>query len=234
MSATSPLPAARRARPVGWFFSRVAWRTQVVGTEHVPTTGPVIIAANHTGVIDGPIVFGVSPRPVHMMIKESMFRGPIGAFLRWSGQIPVDRENGRPALAAALAVLKRGDVVGIFPEGRRGRGDLSEVRGGVAWLALASGAPVVPAAVLGTRRTGESSGRLPGFRRRLFVLIGEPVTMERAPGTTGRQAQEQYARLVADALRTTVEAAVARSGIELPQDDPGTGTPGGTRISVDD
>jgi 1-acyl-sn-glycerol-3-phosphate acyltransferase len=205
-----------------------------VGAENMPADGPVIVAANHTGVIDGPIVFGVSPRPVHMMIKQSMFRGPIGSFLRWSGQIPVDRDNGRPALAAALSVLKRGDVVGIFPEGRRGRGDLSEVRGGVAWLALASGAPVVPAAVLGTRRTGEGSGKLPGFRRRLFVLIGEPVPMVREPGTTGKQAQEQYARLVANALRTTVEDAVELSGIELPQDDPGAGAPDGTGISPAD
>ena len=234
MSAAPSLPAARRATPVGWLLSRVVWRTRVVGAEHMPTEGPVIIAANHTGVIDGPIVFGVSPRPVHMMIKESMFRGPIGSFLRWSGQIPVDRENGRPALAAALSVLKRGDVVGIFPEGRRGRGDLSEVRGGVAWLALASGAPVVPAAVLGTRRTGEGSGRLPGFRRRLFVLIGEPVTMERAPGTTGKQAQEQYAQLVASALKVTVEAAVELSGIALPLDDPGAVAPGGgTAVQAD-
>lgn len=234
MSAAPSLPAARRATPVGWLLSRVVWRTRVVGAENMPTDGPVIVAANHTGVIDGPIVFGVSPRPVHMMIKQSMFRGPIGSFLRWSGQIPVDRENGRPALAAALSVLRRGDVVGIFPEGRRGRGDLSEVRGGVAWLALASGAPVVPAAVLGTRRTGEGSGQLPGFRRHLFVLIGEPVTMEREPGTTGKQAQEQYARLVANALRTTVEAAVELSGIELPQDDPGAGAPGGMSTSLVD
>ncbi|WP_350308813.1 lysophospholipid acyltransferase family protein [Sanguibacter hominis] len=230
MSTAASLPAARRATPAGWLLSRVVWRTRVVGAENMPADGPVIIAANHTGVIDGPIVFGVSPRPVHMMIKESMFRGPIGSFLRWSGQIPVDRENGRPALAAALSVLKRGDVVGIFPEGRRGRGDLSEVRGGVAWLALASGAPVVPAAVLGTRRTGEGSGRLPGFRRRLFVLIGEPVTMERAPGTTGKQAQEQYAQLVASALKVTVEAAVELSGIALPLDDPGAVAPGGGSV----
>ena len=234
MSTAASLRAARRATPLGWLLSRVVWRTRVVGAENMPAEGPVIVAANHTGVIDGPIVFGVSPRPVHMMIKASMFRGPIGSFLRWSGQIPVDRENGRPALAAALSVLKRGDVVGIFPEGRRGRGDLSEVRGGVAWLALASGAPVVPAAVLGTRRTGEGAGRLPGFRRRLFVLIGEPVTMEREPGTTGKQAQEQYALLVANALKATVEAAVELSGIALPLDDPGAVAPGGgTAVQAD-
>ena len=232
MTEQYPLAAARRAQPIGRFLAHGVWRTEVVGAERVPTDGPAIIAANHTGIADGPLVFGVSPRPTHLLVKDSMFRGPAGAVLRWAGQIPVDRSNGRPALAAALGVLRRGDTVGIFPEGRRGRGDLSEVRGGVAWLALASGAPVVPVAVLGTRRTGERSGRVPGFRRRLFVLFGEPFTMERVPGTTGKEAHAEYARLVVEALRTTIDRAVELSGIELPQDDPGTTAPGGTSITV--
>ncbi len=232
MTERYPSAWARRAGPIGRFLAHVVWRTEIVGAERVPTEGAVILAANHTGIADGPLVFGVSPRPAHLLVKDSMFRGPAGALLRWAGQIPVDRSNGRPALAAALGVLRRGDAVGIFPEGRRGRGDLSEVRGGVAWLALASGAPVVPVAVLGTRRTGERSGRVPGFRRRLYVLFGEPFTMERAPGTTGKEAHAEYARLVAEALRMTVEDAVERSGIALPQDDPGVGSPGGTSIPL--
>lgn len=212
--------AARRARPVGHLLTRVVWPTQVVGAHHVPATGPVILAANHTGVVDGPVVFGASPRPLVMMIKQSMFTGPVGAFLRWSGQIPVDSagDGGRSALAAAAAVLRRGGGVGIFPEGTRGRGDVADARGGVAWLALLTGAPVVPVAVLGTRRTGESTGHVPGLGRRLAVEMGEPVTFTRAPGVSGRQAQEDATAGVAAALAAVVTRAVARTGIALPED----------------
>src|SRR5690606_19743029 len=132
------------SRHVGRFLAHVVWRTEVLDAHHVPASGPVVVAANHIALLDGPLVHGVVPRPSHILVKREMFRGPVGWVLHAAGQIPVDRSNGRPALAAALAVLRRGDVVGIFPEGMRGRGDASGSRAGVAWLAVNSGAPVVP------------------------------------------------------------------------------------------
>ncbi|WP_182113834.1 MULTISPECIES: 1-acyl-sn-glycerol-3-phosphate acyltransferase [unclassified Actinotalea] len=211
-------PVPRWSRAVGRFLAHVVWRTRVVGAHHVPASGPVILAANHLGVADGPVLHGAAPRGTHILVKEEAFRGPVGSILRAAGQIPVDRSGGRAALVTALAVLRRGDVVGIFPEGNRGRGDGSTGRAGVAWLAVTSGAPVVPVAVLGTRRTGESTGRLPGPRRRLHVEFGPPLVLERAPGVSGRAAVEQANAALREALGAHVVAVVGRAGLPLPDD----------------
>lgn len=222
-----PVPSERGprwSRQVGRFLAHVVWDTLVLDAHHVPLDGPVIISANHIGLVDGPLVHGVVPRGTHILVKEEMFRGPVGAVLRAAGQIPVDRDGGRPALAAGLGVLRRGGAVGIFPEGVRGRGDGAQARAGVAWLAVTSGAPVVPTAVLGTRRTGEPVGRIPGPRRRLVVAFAEPVRLERGPGVSGRQAVADAHEVLRTALAEHVRATVARTGVALPEDAPlGTG-----------
>jgi 1-acyl-sn-glycerol-3-phosphate acyltransferase len=208
------------SRWVGRFLARVVWATRVEGAENVPAAGPVVLAANHTGVVDGPVVLGVAPRPLHVLVKEEMFVGPVGWVLRTAGQIPVDRAGGRRALATALAVLRRGGAVGVFPEGNRGRGDATSARAGVAWLALNAGACVVPVAVLGTRRTGEGVNRVPGLRRRIVVRFGEPVVVERAPGASGKQALDAANERVRTALAELVADTVASTGVALPLDAP--------------
>lgn len=219
----------QRQRPtagvrVGHLFGRIlahgVWSTQVIGAHHVPSTGPVLLAANHTGVIDGPVLVGASPRPTHMLIKEEMFSGAMGVLLRSLDQIPVDRDNARTALGAGLEVLKRGGVVGIFPEGSRGKGDASDARAGITWLALNGHAPVVPVAVLGTRRTGQGVNHLPRVRQRLVVAFGEPVVVERAAGVPGRQAMAEANDRLRDALALHVAATVTAVGVPLPTDDP--------------
>jgi 1-acyl-sn-glycerol-3-phosphate acyltransferase len=218
-----PVPSERGprwSRQVGRFLAHVVWDTEVIGAEHVPLTGPVIISANHIGLMDGPLVHGTVPRGTHILVKDEMFRGPVGTVLRAAGQIPVDRHGGRPALAAGLGVLRRGGAVGIFPEGVRGRGDGNEARAGVAWLAVNSGAPVVPTAVLGTRRTGEGVGHVPGLRRRLVVAFAEPVELHRAPGVSGRQAVADAHELLRVTLADHVRTVVERTGLALPQDAP--------------
>lgn len=208
------------SRWVGRFLAHVVWRTRVEGAARVPATGPVLLVANHTGVVDGPVVLGVAPRPAHLLVKEEMFAGVVGRVLTAAGQIPVDRDGGRGALSSAQGVLRRGGVVGVFPEGSRGRGDVAEARAGAAWLALASGAPVVPVAVLGTRRTGEAVGAVPGWRRRLAVEFGEPVAVTRREGATGRQALAEAHETLRAALAAVVADAVRSTGIPLPEDDP--------------
>jgi 1-acyl-sn-glycerol-3-phosphate acyltransferase len=221
VSTDGPSPNGPRwSRWIGRFLARVVWNTEVVGASHVPQVGPVLLAANHTGIIDGPILHGVAPRPSHVLVKEEMFWGPVGTVLRAAGQISVDREGGRTALTSALAVLKRGGLVGVFPEGNRGRGDATSARAGIAWLALNGHAVVVPVAVLGTRRTGESVNHVPGLRRRLAIEFGEPLVIERAPGTSGKVALVEANEAIRVALAELVDSAVARTGLSLPTDDP--------------
>jgi 1-acyl-sn-glycerol-3-phosphate acyltransferase len=225
-----PSPAGPAwSRWVGRFLARVVWNTRVVGAERVPAIGPVLLAANHTGLVDGPLVLGVAPRPLHVLVKEEMFIGPIGWILRAAGQIPVDRSGGRAALVTAREVLRRGGGVGVFPEGNRGRGDATSARAGVAWLALNGPAVVVPVAVLGTRRTGDRLGRIPGFRRRLYVEFGEPVVVSAAEGLRGKAALDAANEQIRAALATLVTGAVDRSGIALPIDGPERAAPSGGR-----
>ncbi|HEY3437008.1 MAG TPA: lysophospholipid acyltransferase family protein [Actinotalea sp.] len=210
----------RWARMVGTLLTRVVWRTEVLGADLVPRDGAVILAANHLSVIDGPVLLGAAPRGTHVIVKEEMFGGVLGVILRRARQIPMDRDAGRGGLAAALGVLRRGGVVGIFPEGNRGRGDASSGRAGVAWLAVTSGAAVVPVAVLGTRRTGESVGHVPWPRRRIVVAFGEPVVLTRAPGVSGREAVSGGAEVLLRGLADHVAEVSRRTGIALPADDP--------------
>lgn len=206
------------SRWVGRGLAQGYWHTVVSGTSNVPTVGPVIVAANHIGIVDGPLLLGTAPRPLHILVKQEMFRGPVGVILRAAGQIPVDRSSGRAALHTAREVLARGDAVGIFPEGNRGRGDAGEGRAGVAWLALQSGAPVVPVAILGTRRTGESAGHIPAPRRLQHVVFGAPTTVQRTEGTSGRAALEAAHEGLRAALAEHVAHAVATTGTLLPAD----------------
>lgn len=208
-------------RWIGRFLARVVWDTRVTGAERVPRTGPVVLAANHVTLLDGPLLIGVAPRPLHILVKTELFRGPLGLLLRSAGQIPVDRTMGRPALQSALGVLRRGDAVGIFPEGTRGAGTAQQVRAGAAWLAVQGGARVVPVAILGTRRTGESPRGLPGLRRRLVVEFGEPLDVT-VDGLTRRAALDHAAAAIRDTLAELVVAAQERTGIALPADDPRT------------
>ena len=158
---------------------KAAWSIHVHGAKQVPAGGPVILAPNHLGFVDGPLLFGVSPRPVHTLAKHEMFRGPVGWVLRAVGQIPVDREQpDRTVLQAVLGVLAAGRVVAVYPEGTRGAGDFSELRPGLAWFALRSGAPVVPVVFLGSGARGRTLGSMPRLRARLDVVFGSPVRVE--------------------------------------------------------
>ncbi len=209
----------RWASAVAAVLFRGLWPVCVHGGEHIPPEGPLLLASNHLGLLDGPMLVGVAPRWVQCLVKEEMFRGPIGPVLRHLGQIPVNRSGGdRAALERALAVLAGGGAVGVFPEGTRGRGDVGSVRNGIAWLALRSGAPVVPVACLGTRRTGESTSHLPGLRRHLDVVFGEPVTLRARAGVPGRVALMEAAETLRDIMAGHVTLSVRRTGQVLPAD----------------
>ena len=217
-------PPAWRAgfgRGMGRVLVPLAYRCVVRGRDRVPAEGPLVLVANHSGLLDGPLVMSVAPRPVTFLVKQELFHGMVGSVLRGVGQISIDRTTGdRRALDAARTVLARGGVVGVFPEGTRGRGAASTAEAGVAWLALNAPAPVIPVAMLGTRRTGDGVARVPGLGRCMAVEFGRPLVLDRAPGTSGRAALEAANEAIRVALAALVASAAARTGLALPTDDP--------------
>ncbi len=179
-------------RPLSRWLIRRRYDVREHCTARVPPQGPVIVAANHTGVIDGPLLAIFGPRPVHALTKEEMFDGRLGPFLRASGQVELDRyTTDLRAIRTCLHVLEHGGAVGIFPEGNRGAGDLVRFRNGAAYLALVTGAPIVPLMMFGTRPAGGGKDALPEPGGVLDLVDGAPFRVQ-------RRAWPRTRKLVAD------------------------------------
>ncbi len=218
------------ALPEHWmWFGRLAVRTvlrrydvHVHGAEHVPAQGPVILASNHMGYLDRPLLFATSRRGVHCMVKESMFSGPMGFGLVRMGQINVDRYHTDPlAVKQALRLLRGGGVVAIYPEGARGRGDVATTKGGAAYLALVTGAPVVPVACLGTRQDGASPEAHPPKGSRLDLVIGPPLHVDAVPWPRTKRQVAAVQDTIQEVLSEHVRAACDLTGQTLPSPPPG-------------
>lgn len=190
--------------------------------ERFPATGPVVVAGNHIGVIDGPLMAIFAPRPVHAWTKIEMFDGALGRFLRTTGQIPLDREHVDPAaVRTALRVLRDGGAVGVFPEGTRGDGELRTFHRGAAYLALVTGAPVVPMTFLGTRTPGATSGSLPARRAHLELVVGEPVELGRSIWPRTREQVGAASAFLQRRMREGLADALSETGRQLPGPLPG-------------
>ncbi|MFL6158502.1 MAG: lysophospholipid acyltransferase family protein [Marmoricola sp.] len=211
-----------RLRPLFAAAAHRAYDLTVTGAENVPATGPVILAANHIGFLDGPLMAIVGPRPVHALTKQELFSGPLGVFLAGSGQIPTERDEVDPrAVRTALRVLRDGGVAGVFPEKTRGGGEMSYAQGGAAYLAMVTGAPVVPMAFLGTRLPG-SAASFPARGTRMVMSHGSPITVEQQ-GWPRRSADVRaLTERIRTAIITTVQEAVEATGMNLPGPIPET------------
>ena len=198
-------PVRAGVRLVGTGLARAILDLRVVGREHVPAEGPVLLAGNHSGILDGPLVFFVSPRPASLLTKAEVFVGPWARACGWLGLIPVHRgQADRAALQAGLAHLSAGGALGVFPEGTRGTGTLEQVADGVAYLALRSGAPVVPIAVSGTLDALPKGKAVPRLRAPVRVTFGPAVTItpsgDPRARSTVRDAAEQIRLALVDHL----------------------------------
>ncbi|MFI8836788.1 lysophospholipid acyltransferase family protein [Streptomyces afghaniensis] len=214
---TDQLPSPRGAdvgRRIGVGLMYGLWKPRVLGAWRVPTTGPVILAVNHSHVIDGPMVMGVAPRPTHFLIKKEAFIGPLDPFLTGIGQLKVDRDTtDRTAITRALGVLESGGVLGIFPEGTRGEGDFASLRAGLAYFAVRSGAPIVPVAVLGSSdRRGRLIKGLPPLRSRVDVVFGEPFEAGDGSGRRTRTALDEATGRIQKQLAAHLENARRLTG----------------------
>ena len=203
-------------RPFAQALLRRWYDLELHGAENVPT-GPVVMAANHVGWIDGPLLAICSPRPVHALTKQEMFSHGMGGFLLASGQIPLDRFRvDVQAIRIAVRALQEGLAVGVFPEGTRGAGDMTSPRAGAAYLGLVTGAPVVPVSFLGTRMPGGSDGSIPPRGSRIAMTFGDPVRLESRPWPRTQHEVDQAAQVVTAAILTTIREAEQNTGMTLP------------------
>lgn len=207
--------------------AKLVFRPTIEGADNVPRHGPVIVASNHLSFVDSVVIPIAAPRPVMFLAKAEYFTGSgvTGALNRWwytaIGSIPVDRGSHRAAqesLETALGVLRGGGAFGIYPEGTRSRdGRLYRGRTGVAWLALTSGAPVVPVALAGTEKIQPVGMRYPRIKH-VTVRFGRPMRFS----DDGRP-QAQQRRAVTDEVMAAIHdlsgQELAGEYNELPAED---------------
>jgi len=197
---------------IAW-FCRLYWRMSMEGMEHVPATGPFILAPVHRSNIDTPLVCGLTSRRVRYVGKKEMWK------YRWSawffdnlGGIPVDRgEPDRQAMRRAQDVLEAGEPLVLFPEGTRQSGPIVEhVFDGVAFLALRTGTPIVPVGI------GGSEGAMPKGARfikpvKVHLVVGEAIDVPQPEGRVPRRAVHELTERLTAELQRLFDEAQAKS-----------------------
>ncbi|MDT0346557.1 lysophospholipid acyltransferase family protein [Streptomyces litchfieldiae] len=175
---------------------KLVFRPWVEGKEHVPAEGPAILASNHLSFSDSFFLPAVLDRKVTFIAKAEYFTSPgikgrlTAAFFKGVGQLPVDRSGargaGEAAIRSGIAVLERGELFGIYPEGTRSPdGRLYRGKpGGLARVALATGAPVLPVAMIDTEKI-QPPGKVVPKLMRPGIRIGEPLDFSRYQGMEG-------------------------------------------------
>ena len=176
---------------------RLMFRPRIEGLEHVPESGAAIVAGNHLSFSDHFLMPAILKRRITFLAKAEYFTGPgvrgrlIAAFFRSAGQIPVDRsgkEAGQAAIREGLGVLRKGELLGIYPEGTRSHdGRLYKGKVGVAAMALKGRVPVIPCAMIGTFEAQPPGQVIPNLSR-VTIRFGEPLDFSRYAGMDGEKA----------------------------------------------
>jgi len=170
---------------------KLLFRPWVEGEEHIPEEGAAIFASNHLSFSDSIFLPLMVPRRMTFLAKSDYFTGrgikgkATAAFFKGVGQVPVDRSGGKAgeaALNSGLRILRRGELLGIYPEGTRSPdGRLYRGRTGVARMALEAGVPVLPVAMIGTDKAQPTGKKLPRIMR-IGIRIGRPLSFARYEG----------------------------------------------------
>ena len=191
-------------------LARLLWRPKIIGRRNVPKRGPVILASNHRSFIDSPAITLMAPRKVSFLAKQEYFTGSglkgavSRAFFGGIGAIGVERGAGaaaQQALDLGLARLQEGEAFAIYPEGTRSLdGRIYKGRTGVAWLALTSGAPVVPVALTGTEDVQPVGSRLPKLAR-VTIEFGQPIDLSSFGEASSGRARRHATDAVMAAIR---------------------------------
>jgi 1-acyl-sn-glycerol-3-phosphate acyltransferase len=200
----------RVSDPVGYRLAKAllsrplrrAYDIDVEGDARLPD-GPIVLAANHRSFMDSIFLALVVNRPVSFLAKAEYFNRRRTAWIfRSTGQIPLSRGDpagARRAIDAALGVLARGGVVGVYPEGTRSRdGMLHRGNLGPARLAATSGAPILPIGLVGTDQVQAPDQRLPRTGKRVAVRFGKPVRLQPQSASSRAQLRDATDEIMAD------------------------------------
>ncbi len=193
-------------RPIIWgaktFFAGLGLKFDIVGVENVPRTGGAVLAINHTSYLD----FALAGLPAHhaghrlvrFMAKDGIFRHPIaGPLMRGMKHIPVDRDAGSAAFRDAVAVLKAGELVGVFPEATMSRSyEIKEIKNGAVRMARAADVPLIPMIVFGGQRLMSYGHRDFSRGKPICMTVGEPLPVPRGANPDA-VAEELRLRMVA-------------------------------------
>ena len=186
-------------------MTRAAFDVRVSGTKNVPLDGGLVVAANHRSYLDPPLLGTWFPRTVHFMAKQELFKLFVfGRMIRALHAFPVDRDRADVAsIRQALRILKRGDVVGIFPEGTRNLEGEAQARGGAVLLAATAHCPIVPVALVNTQYAVR---RLRASK--VEVRIGKPIVLQ---GSERKATKAEIERWTADLSQQIDRLAAAKS-----------------------
>lgn len=210
-------------------LAKLLYRPHVVGRRNVPKSGAVILASNHLSFIDSVVIPVVAPRRIQFLAKSHYFEG--SGFMGWItrtfftsiGAVGVRRGAGRDsqdALEVSKGILEGGNAFALYPEGTRSRdGRLYRGRTGVAWLALTTGAPVVPVGLIGTERLQPVGSKVPAFAK-VTVAFGKPIDVSTfGPASSGKARRQATDAIMAEIQRLSgqTEAGVYN---EAPADEP--------------
>lgn len=201
-------------------FGLLRVKREVTGAEHLPEEGGAVVAITHFGYLEFALVEWITwlhnRRRIRFMAKKGAFRGwPLGAFMRNMRHIPVDRAAGAHAYDAAIEALRRGELVGVFPEGTVSRSfEVQRIKTGAVRLAQEAGVPLIPVAVWGGHRILTK-----GARGRMRDRVGVPV--EFAIGAPVAVGPSDDALAATDALRETLQRLADRLQAAYPVDGHG-------------
>ncbi len=196
----------RVARALVLTLLRLWFRPRVRGRAQVPSSGPAILAPVHRSNIDFAFAGLLTERKLFFMAKEELWRwGWFGRLLESLGAFPVHRSGAdRESVRRAQEVLERGEVLVVFPEGARRSGDrVDALQDGVAFLALRTGAPVVPVGIAGSERAMPKGSRFPKPVP-VTVAVGEALAVARPEG---RRVVRSQLRQLSEQLRDRLQAA---------------------------
>ncbi|MDF2635556.1 MAG: 1-acyl-sn-glycerol-3-phosphate acyltransferase [Pelosinus sp.] len=173
-----------------------------MGIENIPMSGGAIIASNHVSLFDPPVIGTAFTRSIHFMAKEELFAiSAIGWIFKKLKAFPVRRATAdRTAIRHAINLLENGELLGLFPEGTRSlTGQLGRPETGLAMIALKSGVPIIPTAVIGTNKVCKDGQLLSRF----IVKFGNPIAVIK--GKADKETMEELSNQIMKEISLLLE-----------------------------